>query len=296
MRLRRCCKYLYSRSVTAFRDPGVLPRHVDPTPEREAPEQSPFDIEPPLGAPKEIDVPLKRVDDGGDPSQGIEMLFARKWCNACQVYRPPRCSHCRSCDNCVDGLDHHCVFLNACIGRRNYTTFYAMLFHMLGVSWMGLVGCILHLYRLASPRTPGAERGFVHALKASPSNVAFFWLALVWMIPVACLFIYHTWLLLRNRSTVEQIRLETTHQLYDMHAPSGEWMHDNAVLRKMSACSAAIRAQCVPKDFATPPPNAANTTARARRRTPFQYANWARNAYVVLGRPVPGRYRPGASL
>lgn len=35
--------------------------------------------------------------------------------------------HCRSCDRCVEGFDHHCKWLNNCIGEKNYRTFFALI-------------------------------------------------------------------------------------------------------------------------------------------------------------------------
>nr|CAB3496710.1 unnamed protein product [Digitaria exilis] len=35
--------------------------------------------------------------------------------------------HCRVCDKCVDGFDHHCRWLNNCIGKRNYKGFFVLM-------------------------------------------------------------------------------------------------------------------------------------------------------------------------
>ncbi|CAD8052367.1 unnamed protein product [Paramecium primaurelia] len=47
-----------------------------------------------------------------------------KFCDPCQIYKTRSTAHCRRCDNCVEGFDHHCLWLGQCIGQRNYCTFY----------------------------------------------------------------------------------------------------------------------------------------------------------------------------
>lgn len=44
-------------------------------------------------------------------------------CEICQTYKPPRCHHCSRCNRCFLKMDHHCVFLDVCIGFHNYKFF-----------------------------------------------------------------------------------------------------------------------------------------------------------------------------
>ena len=47
-----------------------------------------------------------------------------KICKFCNVVRTKGVFHCRICDVCVEGMDHHCVFTGHCIGKRNLIDFY----------------------------------------------------------------------------------------------------------------------------------------------------------------------------
>ena len=40
-------------------------------------------------------------------------------CHTCKAVRPVRAKHCRQCNRCVEVLDHHCPWIDNCIGRKN---------------------------------------------------------------------------------------------------------------------------------------------------------------------------------
>lgn len=261
-----------SMCVTAWRDPGVIPRDLDPDPPCRAGEDGQYiDTSDPLAVPLPR---IVRVRNGTD--------LQVKWCDTCGTYRPPRCSHCRVCDNCVENIDHHCTFLNTCIGRRNYFTFFAFLIASILCACISIVFCVLHIYYLTrSPQTPlpaggfGEGKSFQQALKATPLSAVVFFLSIAVLIPITTLFCYHIRLICLNRTTVEQIRINTTKAYsekpsYDEEAGEGGSVAPPSALHR---CCARIL-PCF------------DLGVKGRDPNPFAYQSMLRNVRAALLRPM----------
>lgn len=58
-----------------------------------------------------------------EKSQVADSAPYRAFCSICDCNVSLTSKHCGQCNRCVDDFDHHCKWLNNCVGRKNYKLF-----------------------------------------------------------------------------------------------------------------------------------------------------------------------------
>lgn len=132
-----------------------------------------------------IDAAVERAERDGHGAR-------HRVCRTCRVPKPPRTHHCSVCKSCVMKMDHHCPWVNNCVGFYNYRYFLLFLFYL--ATGCGIVACTCMI-----PLMTGND-----LFRARNSTLLFVFILTCSILVALGLFLFwHTFLVLSNQTTIE---------------------------------------------------------------------------------------------
>ncbi|MXQ84237.1 hypothetical protein E5288_WYG014266 [Bos mutus] len=126
------------------------------------------------------------------------MSGAIRYCDRCQLIKPDRCHHCSVCDKCILKMDHHCPWVNNCVGFSNYKFFLLFLAYSLLYCVFIAATDLQYFIKFWTNGLPDTQAKF---------HIMFlFFAAAMFSVSLSSLFGYHCWLVSKNKSTLEAFR------------------------------------------------------------------------------------------
>ncbi|KAI9339057.1 DHHC palmitoyltransferase-domain-containing protein [Obelidium mucronatum] len=186
-----------------------------------------------------------------------------KYCYTCQIWRPPRSSHCRACNRCVENHDHHCPWTGTCIGKHNYRHFINFILTTSLLSAFVCSSSVIELVLVSQELTRSGSvaeaSATVAALELNPVLPILIVMTGMFALALGGMVVYHVMISAANVTTHEDIRRKYQGEEYDFRNTENEGR------------------------------------PRGRRRArgnPFDQGGWKQNLLWVLCRPAESSYDP----
>ena len=136
------------------------------------------------------------------------------FCKKCDKPRPFKSHHCSTCQTCILKMDHHCPWIFNCVGFANQKFFYQFLFYASLGDFLGAIGL---LTKICDPgfsdmlNKPSRKINLnnnlfleiIRVLKDPLFIILGFGLCIAMAIAIGFLFIYQTYLILNDSSSID---------------------------------------------------------------------------------------------
>ncbi|PPS01893.1 hypothetical protein GOBAR_AA18748 [Gossypium barbadense] len=136
---------------------------------------------------------IKRKDDALAVLEGGDL----RYCQKCSHFKPPRAHHCRVCKICVLRMDHHCTWINNCVGHANYKVFFVFVVY-------AVIACIYSLVLLVGSLTNDSQND---KQQSADSFRILYVISGLLLVPLSMalsgLLGWHIYLILQNKTTIE---------------------------------------------------------------------------------------------
>lgn len=142
------------------------------------------------------------LESGIEPEDTTQGGPNVKFCQKCSMPKPERAHHCRVCDRCILKMDHHCPWINNCVGHKNHKFFLLFLIYATtGIAYVLVLIVITFIDAMKDP-------------KVSEDFLGIFGLAILAtiMLPVGLaimmLLSWQLWLVSANTTSIENEEFE----------------------------------------------------------------------------------------
>lgn len=137
------------------------------------------------------DIEVNKVSEQERKRNGLHL----RQCDKCGTLKPQRAHHCRACKKCVLRMDHHCLWINNCVGYGNYKSFFVLV----------LYASIASLYSTVIIFASALHKdwGFIDRGPSKIFYISCGLMILVLFLTLGTLFGWHIYLLTHNMTTIE---------------------------------------------------------------------------------------------
>lgn len=134
------------------------------------------------------------------------------FCRFCKCVVPNEAKHCRKCNKCRSGFDHHCIYINNCVTTSNYIPFFFGCLFLVSSTIIGIAGAFDAIVRHTLEKNPPPIVVASKFYKRDISVVAFGIMIAITLffnmgvaIPVAVLIGYHVYFQANGITTYDYI-------------------------------------------------------------------------------------------